>query len=857
MGRGVKERLYKFWADNKKDFIAVFFILISAALFFYPALLRGFAFGPYDQLSAWAPLGSGLYDTVHNYVNSDQIQEMAPWYMYNWTIVHSGQFPLWNPYSLLGLPQFFNFQSAVLSLPNLVSYLFPMQYSYLIIVFLQTFIAGTGAYVLARVLGMTPVAAFFVGITFELSGGFAGELGWTLSGVNAWLGWMLALCILIRSRPDFRRWAVPALGTVIAFSIYAGFPEANAETLMLMSLFLVLWFIRDLRRGSVREYGSFFLWTMTSLLLGAGLSAPLWLPGLQLADQSGRLLVTTYQGLPLRSMISIFLPGFYGYPTTSSTWFGPNNYYELDVYIGPIAVIFLLSAIFGQFKKPPVATFTIASIIILGVIYDFGIFQWLIDKIPRLGVVEYSRMRADLDLCLSVLAGFGFEDEFEHWRSRGTSQAFRNAFLTTSLMFVLLLPYVYSRTAGLTGAMASIRSLSFEVDALLLFLIAIIIVFIRLKVSLISLGACLLVASQLTFLIYIGAPVNSYSKLFFPKTPAMAQVKSLVGTHLLGTINPNSAIQFSGLGFLPESNIAYGVREMSATDPMIPENYVRSWSSYSGVSLNRISHDVVFSPSIDSIKSAELYGIQYVIDQPYSYLRLSKNEKSIVHSSLKMAHLEGSVYGKAVAALFRVYLSRPDVEAAFPSTNPNFIHLLLNWTEQFQHETSTDPSANILRPYRKQLQDILVAFNRYPSSTTPLERLIHASTSLNGLTLVDSTPQFTLYRARGSNTFSLSPAGHGEILSHEQVNNFTYKITYSSPSETNLIARITNVPGWNASLNGTQLGINSYHSVMQRIHVPAGKNTIYLTYWPNYFSLGILIYILSVAALTLSFFSVV
>ena len=79
---------------------------------------------------------------------------MIPWSTLAWTQVHHGHLPLWNPYSGLGLPLAFNWQSAVFSLPALIGYLLPLHLAYTAQIIVTLVVAGTGAYALARVLGL-------------------------------------------------------------------------------------------------------------------------------------------------------------------------------------------------------------------------------------------------------------------------------------------------------------------------------------------------------------------------------------------------------------------------------------------------------------------------------------------------------------------------------------------------------------------------------------------------------------------------------------------------------------------------------------------------------------------------------
>ena len=82
---------------------------------------------------------------MHNPVTSDQIDEMIPWTNLAWTQVHQGHLPLWNPYSALGMPLAFNWQSAAFGLPALVGYLFPLSMAYTAGVVVTLVVAGTGA----------------------------------------------------------------------------------------------------------------------------------------------------------------------------------------------------------------------------------------------------------------------------------------------------------------------------------------------------------------------------------------------------------------------------------------------------------------------------------------------------------------------------------------------------------------------------------------------------------------------------------------------------------------------------------------------------------------------------------------
>ena len=145
-----------------------------------------------------------IWVLIHNKL-ADQILLFIPWTTLNWTQVHHGFLPLWNPYSVLGMPQAFNWESAPFALPSLVGYLVPLRLAYTAAFLTSMVVAGTGVYVLGRVLRLGVIGCVMAATVFELSGQFIANLGWPLASVMSWSGWLFAFAILIvrgRHRPE-------------------------------------------------------------------------------------------------------------------------------------------------------------------------------------------------------------------------------------------------------------------------------------------------------------------------------------------------------------------------------------------------------------------------------------------------------------------------------------------------------------------------------------------------------------------------------------------------------------------------------------------------------------------------------
>ncbi len=90
---------------GSRDLLGMGWVLLAACAVLTPAVIHG-ALGH----------GTSLYDPI----TGDQRDELIPWSALAWTTVHGGHLPLWNPYSALGLPLAFNWQSAAISNPSLI-----------------------------------------------------------------------------------------------------------------------------------------------------------------------------------------------------------------------------------------------------------------------------------------------------------------------------------------------------------------------------------------------------------------------------------------------------------------------------------------------------------------------------------------------------------------------------------------------------------------------------------------------------------------------------------------------------------------------------------------------------------------
>ncbi len=612
--------LGRFAADHRSDLLALSLLCLLAFAFLSPAVKDGFAFGGFDIDLSLSSLTRGAISPIHSPYNGDAVSQMIAWNTLDWQMIHHGQFPLWNQYSVLGMPQFLNFESSVLSLPDLVSYLFPLTAAFFVVVLTKLVIAGTGAYLFARVLRLRPTAAFFSGVTFMFSGAFASWLTWPLSDVAAWSGWILAFCVLCY-RSTGKPAHVAGLGVVVAFSVYGGFPEANVMfAIVVAALIVVAGLVKLARRDSIELRG--LGRTVGGLAFAGALSAPLWLPGLQVIGAGHRTQEGHYVGLPLRSLPTLFSQGYFGLPIGAfrdhfqlSRW----NYYETVSYVGIVAIALVLVALFARWRRPVVAGLVIALLVSLAMTYQptaFHPVQDLLDRSGQLSAIRFERTRVFTAFLVAIVAGFGLDQLLTKWKRPKT----RQVFLISAGIAALLIAasVVTSFDDHLVGSAHSERLHALLWPVVLagcLVLCSVVAMWYGTKLV----GRCVVVLAciaQTVFLFFAGVGIPTYNRSIYPVTPAVSELKSIVGNSLVGLDggNTSNVRLFSHIGFYPNVNIGYHIRLFGVHDPLVPKAYFTSWP-FPAAAPQRFGVGL-FTPDINSAALARRYGIAYVLVAP-------------------------------------------------------------------------------------------------------------------------------------------------------------------------------------------------------------------------------------------------
>ncbi len=604
----------RWWERRHGDVFGVSAIVGFVVAYLSPAVKDGWSFGSFDTVLRFSLLSKSAFPAMpHNLLSGDSVSEMASWNSFDWTAVHHLQFPLWNDLSLLGLPQFLNFQSAVLSLPDLTSYLVPLRFAFLVVVAMKLLIAGTGAYTLCRVLGLRPFASVLGGVTFMLSGAFSSWLVWPLSGVVAWLGWIAALAILAY-RWNKKRSYVVLLALSVAFCVYGGFPEAYFfVAAALVTFFVVLAAVTLVRRHRLSPSG--VARVAIGIVAGGVLSAPLWFPGLQIVKGSHRAAgLGGAAGVNMSTLGLLVAPGYFGLPITGSAWFySHGDYYETVVYVGVVALVLAGAAVLRWWRHPTVVALFATIVVTLLISYQTKSFHVVSDllKHSSLHGVAIKRMRSVIGLPVGVLAALGLETLL---RARGERRMLI-AYASLSAIVAVLVGFLWHGAVDnrLPRAQHQLRLDSMWwpiglVGACLLagalLLLARGLAHRRPARAAVVAAVVVLLGAEAGFLVFSGVGINSYSKSFFPATAATARLKAVVGSGLIGvdTGKPTQSRHVAHAGFFPEANLGYGLAEFAAYDPLTPQAYFIS-----------LSGPPTVEPDIDSAALARRYGIEWIL----------------------------------------------------------------------------------------------------------------------------------------------------------------------------------------------------------------------------------------------------
>ncbi len=378
-----------------------------------------------------APTSAGEDDLIYYYPLRKMVGQT----------LREGRWPLHSPLEATGMPLMADPQSAVMYPPTWLFAAAPARLAYSITLLMAFSIAGAGAYLYLRRLGLVRPAACFGAVAFMFCGFLVGHrVHWSVLHAGAWLPWALWAIELLRHRPLAGATALAPVGFLM---IAAG----HWPTLIHMGMIIAAYLLLRARP----------LWRALPLAAAGGaLAVAMAWPQVDLTRQLlaaatreriGYAMAGENSFFPPSAALGIFpflfgtrTPGFYSQP-----WWGPWHLCETLGYVGLVTLVLGFAAIWTMYRKRncrlPVAERPLAghcrvgregeeapaggssirpapsmsSIVRVWVWIGLGAFIWmlgyylptykLIHMLPVLGVVRCpARMILAVDMALATLA---------------------------------------------------------------------------------------------------------------------------------------------------------------------------------------------------------------------------------------------------------------------------------------------------------------------------------------------------------------------------------------------------------------------------------------------------------------------
>src|SRR5438876_8172237 len=539
-------------ARRHPDAVAVVALALLPCVVFAHALWPGRVLSPADILMTFPPWASLAPGTLAaNPLQSDVAFMFDPWLIYAGRAVAAGHFPLWNPHAFAGAPFFANPQTALLFPLTWLAFVLPAPLAITLVMILKLSVAGVGMYLFLRRLAVGLLASSVGAVSFMLNGALVMWLGWAVGSAMAMLPWLFAASEWLRHARSRR--AVAALALAVAVSIFAGYPQITAVTLLVTGAWALV------RAPATRRPWPFLGAWASGAVIGGALAAVQILPFLEYLGESAvyayRAQWMPVMAAPPRSALALLMPGYFGSATGRDYWgyFNPN---EIAATVGVVPWVALPAAIVGAWRGPGTRFFLGLALVAAVLCYDTpGVTGWL-GALPPFSFVITFRMVVFFAFALSVLAALGLEalatasPEVRRRMERAVRWMVGALAALTCVLVVQDYP-IFVR-GGLVYATAA---------QYVLFLVLLAVATLAALPPAGSRAAWLPLAAQVAVLAPTAATENPAiaSSLFYPEPPAI--------THLRARSDPHERVV---LGAGKNLGVLYGLREVAGYDGLTP-----------------------------------------------------------------------------------------------------------------------------------------------------------------------------------------------------------------------------------------------------------------------------------------------
>jgi hypothetical protein len=431
--------------DRQKDLLAILGLFALTAVFFARVLFTGDVLVG-DTLARYIPWNYYLDPAVQGPINYefDTLLAYYPQILAAKGVLQSGSLPLWNPYSLGGVPllaaaPWLGLCYPLYALFYLVDALEALGY----VSFLQLGLAGAFMYLYLRNIDCCRAAAFAGAVSFGLGGFLLGNLVW-LSRVSTVI-WM-PLVFLSVDKLVKREWIYCIVGALaVGMCILAGNLATMLYVLVGSCLYALFRLAQALGQEGMRVAARNGLIMGLALCLGVVLSSVQLVPTFEVSAHAGRVQVGYEERLEGgRSPVALataLVPDAFGNPV-DRPWgrnvFAkniPGTYGETSLYVGIAPLLLGLWAIWRR-RDASTVFYACLALLALLIFLDTPVFRALY-QLPFFRIGRQLEAKAMWAMAASVLTAAGLETLLGGEKSAGSKTLKRTG---VGLVLMAMLP---------------------------------------------------------------------------------------------------------------------------------------------------------------------------------------------------------------------------------------------------------------------------------------------------------------------------------------------------------------------------------------------------------------------------------
>ncbi len=804
----------------KNNFIKIItFFFAVLFLFFYKPIIYGLSLVPAGVLYNMDHIYRGFNNKVDilskNSLLTDLVYQMYPWYQYTIDSINHFSIPLWNPYSLTGLPFLANSQSSIFEITKLLSYLFVISANGFMLFsgFITLFLAGFFTYIYCKNLKIGELGSLTSGLAFMLSGPIIVWLGYPLVSTFIWLPLLLLAIDKIFQNKDYL-WVV-ILSLAIAFQFFGGNPEISWFVLFLSAIYTLFNIFKHLTdKIEKKEIFQKSILVVVSLILGSMIASVQLIPTTEFLIQSnamkeGRtglansnffeIMGKQWNGWhnfsdiknSMENVILIICPDFFGNPVSKNYW-GAGNYNESAVYIGIIPLIFALISIVSIFRKNQkkknkhnILFFSAIGLSSFLVFISFPVFR-LVAYLPIFNISIIGRLRFIFVFALAILAGFGVNYFInKKWNFLDKIKVF-NIIYIFIILLTIIFAYFYLKYAsiGISFEMAKNKIIFLIILSILSNIIISIILLYRSKSFKNNFAKNALIVLILFELFSYGQKYHpSIEKEFiYPITPAIEYLNNNIENFRFTSYKITVSNFITSMS--PNSSVVWKLQDIRGYEIIKPYRYEEFEKHFGSYTYNFFSHKVF-----------DLIGVKYFVQSVTDI----ENEVLSEDKDINLVYQDD---------LINIYENRKVMPRAFVIFDVKLVENNINAIENFLDD-SFDPKSQAL---------------------------------------VESECKEEL-KLENPNNFGFEYADIISYLPHE------VKIKVNNKRDGLLVLTDSFYEGWKAYIDGKEVKIYPTNVAFRGIYTPKGEHEILFLYKPNSFKYSI--YIALIGLMTCLFLLIV